>query len=154
MAVIGIVAAVAVPNILRLSQRNALRASANTLVSALKLARSSAASGRLAVVPAPGVTARTVEAGVRFISDTQYDVFLDQDRVSNSGNEAVVRRFDLTQDHPNFRVITPTPPAEIRYRRNGMLTAPGDVTVLLRDLDTGLEYTVEANFGGRVVIQY
>ena len=152
VAVVGIVAAIAVPNIFRLSQRNALRSTANTLVSALKLARSSAATGRMAVVPAPGTTARTVEAGVRFNTDTQYDVFLDQDRVANSGNEAIVRSYDLTDDYPSFRLIGP--PAEIRYRQNGMLTAPPDVTVLLRDLDTGLEYSVQATFGGRVEIQY
>lgn len=147
VAILGIMAAIAVPNIYRMSRRGALRASASGLVSALKLARSSAASGRLP----PGGTVRTAEAGVRFDSATRYDVFLDADRVASNGNEAVLRSYDLTDDNPSFRLDGQ--PAEVRYQRNGMLTVPGDVVIRLQDPDTDLEYTVRATFGGRVEIQ-
>lgn len=149
VAVVGIVAAIAVPGLFRMSQRSALRASANTLVSALKLARTSAASGR-ASIPGWGANDRTLEAGVRFVSDTQYLVFVDRNRITDN-DEGIVRTFDLVDDYPNFRLVGA--PAEIRFQRNGMLTQPLNVDVLLRDQDTGHEYTVRATFGGRVEIR-
>ena len=90
-------------------------------------------------------------AGIRFISATQYAIFVDQDGLDNgAGTEADVEVVDVTEGGVPFQFVTP--PVSVRFRRNGTLTSAGDVDLTLEDTGTSERRVVRVTFGGKASV--
>lgn len=179
VAVIAIVAGLAVPNFFAQQRRAELGGRSRELVAAINLARGEAATGRdvpgLAGVP-------VVQTGIRFVSPSEYQVFVDDD--NDSSNVTLLRAIALDgsggsqpgggllsgKGGTTVRIesvtiggVTEAPPSgiEFRFRRNGTLTMPVDVsgfsnaidaTIRLRDPQTDQERVVDVTFAGQATI--
>lgn len=150
VAIIGIVLGVAIPAFTRSKETRELRGVANRLVGHCRQAQALARSGR-ADVPVWPQDTRTQAAGIRFISSTQYAVFVDQDKLANgSATEADVELVDIAADGSPFVFVSP--PAQIRFRKNGTLPAPPDLQVNIRNSVTNQTKAVKITYGGRASI--
>jgi len=166
VGIIGIAAAIAIPNYVRQREFGNISRRARELATAIRFVRSEAASGR----PIGGVGGPTIEeAGLRFVDDDTYEVFVDDDDAN--GGETVVRRVELASFDSNFlgqtagttvrldRVIvgpdTSSPPANtvVRFRRNGTLSRPTDVSIRLFDERTEQWRTVSVSYTGQSRIE-
>ena len=150
MAILATIVAVAVPLFTRTKRKNELRYTAQRLSAHFAKARSLATSGKRDVPTWPAGT-RARSAGIRFISATQYAIFVDQDGLDNgAGTEADVEVVDVTEGGVPFQFVTP--PVSVRFRRNGTLTAAGDVDLTLEDTVTTERRVVRVTFGGKASV--
>lgn len=146
VAIVGILTAVAVPALRSSRTRSEVNDAARRLSSNLASARSLAAKGQTAGPPW-GVGDRTVTAGVRIISQTQYAVFIDRD--ANAGDEIDVTVVDLLVSDPNSPVrITAPAPSEIRFRSNGQLTSGNAVDITVSNPGVGISKNLTVSVGG------
>jgi len=163
IAIIAIAAVVAIPNIVSTQRRQEINNRTRELVSAIRFARGEAASGR--VFEAAPVERQIFEAGIRFNTATQYEVFVDDDDVP--GNEMVLRTVNLDSREAGFTgtgggtsatirsitigATTQTPPAglQLRFQRSGTLTAPVDVQIQLRDEQTLETRDITVTYSGQ-----
>lgn len=155
MVVVGTVAmalSLSVPLLTRMAWHNRLGTSARMVVAHLTRARGLAASGTQ-VGASPPWTAqdRTRSAGIQITSETQYLVFIDRDTLP--GDEIVMMAVDLEVEYPGqqIRIETPAPGAEIRFRPNGTIISPQNITVA--DLAANTRRTISVMSGGRARIQ-
>lgn len=147
VAILATIVAIAVPLFTRTKRKNDLRYTAQRMVSHFAKARTFATSGKSDVPTWPqGTRART--AGIRFISATQYAIFVDQDGQDNgAATEADVEVVDIAASGEPFQFVAP--PTSVRFRRNGTLTASPDVNITLRDTETAEQRVVRVTFGGK-----
>lgn len=150
IAIVGLLVGVAVPLFSRSKQKAELRATANRLAGDFKTARVLAASGK-ADVPAWGAGVRAQMAGIRFISATQYAIFVDQDSQSNGGGtEADVEIVDIAANNEPFQFVAP--PVQVRFKKSGTLVAPPDIDIFIRDTTTGDQRVVRVTYGGKASV--
>lgn len=150
VAIMAIIMAVAIPSFTRSKETRELRAVANRLVGHCRQAQSLARSGK-ANVPVWAPDTRTQMAGLRFISATQYAVFVDQDTQANgAASEADVEVVDIASDGSPFIFVTPPP--QIRFRKNGTLPNSADLQVDIRNTATDQTKSVRITYGGRASI--
>jgi prepilin-type N-terminal cleavage/methylation domain-containing protein len=143
-ALIGVVSAMAVPLFGRLQRTQQFRDTTRHLSSALLSAKSLAATGRRQAGWAG--TDRVTTAGVHVLSANSYVVFIDRDGVRD-GDEIIVKTVIL----PNaMSIVSPAAGQEIRYRGNGTVANPLNVTLL--DTERNRRRTIVISGGGAVRI--
>lgn len=130
VVIIGLLAAIVIPSFQATKRRSELNEAVRGVEANLTRARSLAAKGEINA--AWGAGDKTVSAGVRVISATQYAVFIDRNTAVN-GDEVVVSVIDLLRNHPgsDVRISAPAVNAEVRFRSNGILTTATGVDVVL-----------------------
>ncbi len=147
VAIVGLILAVAIPQFNASRNTSQLRSVANRLVGDFRRAQSLARAGK-ADVPTWGAGVRTRMAGIRFISATQYAIFVDRDTQANGGaTEADMEVIDIAPDGEPFTLVGA--PAQVRFRKNGTLPAPPDITITLRNTATNEQKVIQVTYGGR-----
>ncbi|MGF1510926.1 MAG: Tfp pilus assembly protein FimT/FimU [Myxococcota bacterium] len=162
VAIVGIVAAIAIPNYVTSRERQRISARARELTQAFQLARSEAASGRTIAA------GQIVQAGLRFNDATNFDLFVD---IDNSDPVTVTRSFQWdTNTSPIIGTsggnqvqieevavgpLVESPPAggQVRFRNNGTLTNPVEVRIILRDDVTRQRRLVQVSYTGQARIE-
>lgn len=144
VALTAVLGAMAVPWFSKQSASGALRRRAALLVSDLREARSLAGSGQENDAWPAG--SRTKSAGLRFVGDTAYELFIDRDRAP--GDEIVIRRVDYGAELPELDLRLAADAPELRFRPDGTLSAGEDARVELRDLDSQRRRVVRVTLGG------
>jgi prepilin-type N-terminal cleavage/methylation domain-containing protein len=151
IAIVGVIAAIALPNLFHNNSLAEMRASVRRMRGNIARARTLAGTGKNENYPGWAATDRTVHAGIIFQSATQYQVFVDRDTTTN-GNEIilkVVNLADLSRDADYARSVTMVADqAEIRFQKNGTLNSATNVNVVFTDADSGLSETIRVLFGG------
>lgn len=148
VAILSILMGIAIPFLGASKQKTELRNTARKLVQNLKKAQIMARSGR-ANVPSWGANDRTAQAGVRFISSTQYAVFVDRDGLDNGGgSEADVEIVDLSNS--GYPLEFASPPVSVRFNKNGTLSTTSDVDLTIQDTSTGERRIVRVTYSGKV----
>lgn len=147
VAILAIGAAIALTTLNRGTSKADMHAAANAMVGHFRRAQSMAKTGTTPQGAfAPGQ--RTVQAGIRIVSPTNYTLFIDNDNVSNGG-EVAVEVVDLVQSWgTGFSITAPAAPTEIRFRRNGTLDQPSNVNVVMRDAHGNTQRTITVTYGG------
>jgi len=147
LAIVGIVSAVAIPALQSTRTRSEVNDVARRLMSNLAAARSLAAKGQTNTPPW-NVGDRTVTAGVRIISQTQYAVCVDRDTAAD-GDEIDVTIVDLLVSNANTPVrITQPAPSEIRFRSNGQLTSANAIDITVSNPGASISKQMVVSVGG------
>ena len=122
-----------------------LRGSARTMVNDFNRARSLVLSGRQNLSGWKNED-RTEHAGIRFVSNTRYELFVDKDRKSNgSGSEVVIEVRDL----PDPIQMT-SGPKELRFGRKGTVNgSTKDHEYILENPNTKARKVVRVAFSGK-----
>lgn len=150
IAIIAVILGIAIPMFSRSKSTSELRSVANQLVGDFRRAQALARAGK-ADVAVWGNGVRTQAAGIRFISATQYAIFVDRDAQNNgAATEADMEVVDIAANGEPLTFVSP--PAQIRFRKNGTLPSPPDLQVTIRNTDTNQNKVVEVTFGGRARI--
>lgn len=150
IAIISIILGIAIPMFSASKETSELRSIANQLVGNFKQAQALARSGK-ADVPVWPANTRAQAAGIRFISATQYAIFVDQDNLSNgAGSEADIEVVDIAPNGEPFAFVSP--PAQVRFKKNGTLPTPPDITVTVRNTNTNQTKVVQVTYGGQASI--
>lgn len=147
VAIVAIMGTIGIVSFTRMRQKGDMRDASSAILNDLRRARSIAKSG--AIPPGslpPGQ--RTMQAGIRIQNPTTYTIFVDNDGLAN-GTEADLEVVNIQQAYgPNFQIVQPAAPAEIRFRRNGTLNLPANVDVVLQDNYDGSQRTITVTYGG------
>ena len=150
MAILVISGAVAIPYFSSLRRDRELHTQARLLVARFAKARGLAAAGQRDRAWAPGE--RTINAGIRILSPTSYEVFIDRN-TSSDGDEVIVEHVDFTEAArgiPLEFADLGDDPMEIRYKANGALETPtaDTIDITLRDTDSERERVVRVTYSG------
>lgn len=148
IAIVSLLAGIAIPAFSRAKMKAQLRSTANRMVGDFKQARTLAASGK-AGLAAWAADQRTQMAGIRFISATQYAIFIDNDNAAN-GSEVDIEVVDIAANNEPFVFVGA--PAEVRFKRTGTLVAPPDVDIIVQDTTTNEQRTVRITYGGKASV--
>ncbi|MCC7383006.1 MAG: prepilin-type N-terminal cleavage/methylation domain-containing protein [Deltaproteobacteria bacterium] len=152
VAIIGVLAALAVPMFYRLQRQNRLRSDARMLLAHLAKARGLAVSGKDGGPTSGwGPDDRTRSAGLRIDSTTQYVVFIDRN-LSTDGDEVTVETVDFSL-RPDAQTVIDAPAVgtEIRFRGNGTVVQPENLTV--RDPTLSESRTIVLSGGGKARLE-
>lgn len=143
VSLIALMAAIAIPWFGRLQRENRLSNLTREMLVQVRRARAEASSGRV-LDPGPPIV-RTRASGVRIVSETQYELFVDPDNVAANGNEVTIDTIDFLANTPNTQVRITSPAADttIRFRNDG--TAIGAQDIVLGDSDVGTTRTIRVN---------
>jgi len=150
LGILAIVVGIAIPMFSSTREANGLRDAARRLAGNFKRAQALARSGK-ADVPtwAPGTRVRM--AGIRFISPTQYAIFVDNDRLANGGGTEVdVEIVDIAPRGEPYTFVGA--PAEVRFRRNGTLPNAADVPISIQNTSSNVTKVVTVTYGGRASV--
>ncbi|MEM1022301.1 MAG: GspH/FimT family pseudopilin [Myxococcota bacterium] len=165
IGIIAIAAAIGIPNYVSQREFGNISRRARELATAIRFVRSEAASGRPVFAGGPMIE----EAGLRFVDASTYQIFVDDD--DEDGGETVIRTVRLDTFDSNFlgqsagttvrfdEVVvganTSAPPADtvVRFRRNGTLSAPADVSIRLFDQNNDQFRTVSVSYTGQSRIE-
>lgn len=149
VAILVIAAAVAIPNFEARKRQDKIQRQARLLVAHFAKVRSLAASGQTNLSWGPAD--RTVNAGIRVVSPTAYELFIDRNSRTDN-DEIVVERVDFTQEIPGIPVqfASASVPYEVRYNASGTLETPSSSTIdlTLEDLDTQRTRVIRVTYGG------
>ncbi len=141
VALVLIIGAVTIPRLLAGQGRSELTSQARRMMNLTAKARSLAASGGVqATWSAP--SDRVVQSGIRLVSPSQYRLFVDNNLLTD-GTEIVVKTIDL----PSHLLLTGPP--EVRFKRTGTLSQPGDVQFKLTNSNTGTGRVIQIGYGGQ-----
>ncbi len=155
IAIVGILAALVIPNFARSREFAQLHRATRKIVGVVARARTLAATGKNENYAGWAPTDRTVQSGI-LITATGYQLFVDRNRILD-GDEILIEVVDYatigTIDYAqNVQLTAPAPGTEIRFDKNGTLSTPSDVNVILRDAGSGVTETVRIAYGGSTKI--
>lgn len=150
MVILVVAGGIAIPYFTSLRRDRALHTQARLLVARFAKARSLAASGQRD--SSWGEGARTVNAGVRIVSSTGYELFIDRNGETD-GDEVVVERVDFAEVAGGIPIEFADfggEAIEVRYKANGALETPTQETIdiTLRDSDSERERVVRVTYSG------
>ncbi|MFO0725472.1 MAG: GspH/FimT family protein [Myxococcota bacterium] len=145
VGLIAILAALAIPKTREMMDRSRFNGAVRQGAGALETARGWAISRS----NQGGVRAET--AGLRVVSRTAYEIFVDPDDDTTNNNEVVAQRIDLLEVSPEGNVhVLEAPGTMIRFRRDGGTTAQ---TLSFVDQRTGLRRAVRVSAAGFVALE-
>jgi len=171
LAIIGIAAAIGIPNFLRARREAQLDNRTRELVSMISRAQNEAVTARQLDGTVPGVVGPARQGGVRFVDDDTYVVFADND--ANPDDIEVVARVELSADETGggglqgsdvgFQVTieqvtvggtTETPPAgiELRFDRDATVVNSDNAEVRLVDQEMGRRSIVQVSVAGQTTV--
>jgi prepilin-type N-terminal cleavage/methylation domain-containing protein len=153
IGIIGIIAAIAIPTFSRMRERDKLNDAVREMTAKVSQARSLAASNQRN--PAWLATERSMSAGIRFLDNRSYIVFIDRDLIWD-GDEATIATVSFIAKDPGtpLTIVNPAPNTEIRMQRNGVLTAGGPVMIEINDDRARATKRIQVSLSGSTRILY
>lgn len=169
MAIIGIVAALGIPSMLRARRKAQLDNRVREFVAAIALAQSEAVAGRQLTGIVGGVTGPVRQAGIRFANETSYVVFVDNDADPTAfetirsvnfqgGGSGVLttndQGFDVTIESATVGGATQAPPGgiEFRFGRDATIVGSNNVQVVLDDDELQRRAVIDVTLAGQATV--
>ena len=168
LLIIALASAVAIPSFVKARRQAQLDKRTRELVSMFLVAQSAAVTGRQLNGTVPGVVGQAQSAGVRFIDNTRYVVFVDND--NDPGAIEIIASVDLSgatgggvgmaTEDAGFQVelesvtvggVTETPPAgiEFRFRNDATVVNQDAVAIQLVDVEMERRSTIQLSVAGQ-----
>ncbi len=141
VAIVAIFSALAFPKISESIQRSRFNGAVRAGMGSLNQARSMAISRSK-------VNGSVAEAaGIRVLSDTRYEIYIDPDDDDANNNDIRSQLIDLTRDDPEatIQLIEPAPGTALRFRRDGSTQA---ARLTFQDQRSGLRRVVLVTAAG------
>jgi prepilin-type N-terminal cleavage/methylation domain-containing protein len=147
VGIVGIIGLIAIPVSTRMRERSFLNSAVREFAAKITQARAASATSTSHPTWPPGSRVRS--AGIRFVTSTQYTVFIDRDLQPN-GDEVDIAIVDLNQSkRDNLVTITqPAIPGWIRFNNNGTLTNGAPIDVVFSDVHERTPKTIRVSLAG------
>lgn len=171
LVIIGVLAAIGIPSFLRSRREAQLDNRTRELVSMIALAQGEAVTGRELTGNVPNVAGRARQAGLRFLDEDTYLVFVDNDR--DPADVEVVARVELSDagggggglgtSDQGYEVriqdvtvggASEAPPAgiEFRFESDATVANSDNVVINLVDPDLGRRSRIEVSVAGQASV--